>query len=204
MWLVCTRISSLCRSYVLICHSYVLVCQLYVTRMYSYVIHMFVYGFTTTLLTHCFGYSSNLEVKELTSHCKIWGDNIETVGEITVLVKFSTKGEKILGSLIEMLRGYKKMKLLVITRGPWINYMQRVRQLEEGVFKISSLTIAAYNSCGKMSRRNFNQRSHSVKSVQIRSTSWSVFSCIRTEYRKIQTRNNSVFGHFSRSEHDQG
>ena len=26
---------------------------------------------------------------------------------------------------------------------------------------------------------------------------WSVVSCIRTEYRKIQTRNNSVFGHFS-------
>ena len=29
---------------------------------------------------------------------------------------------------------------------------------------------------------------------------WSVFSCIRTEYRKIRTRKNSVFGHFSRSE----
>ena len=28
---------------------------------------------------------------------------------------------------------------------------------------------------------------------------WSVFSCIRTEYRKIPTRKNSVFGHFSRS-----
>ena len=119
MWLVCTRISSLCHSYVIVCHSYVLVCQLYVTRMYSYVIHMsLVCDFTMTLLTHCFGYSSSLEVKELTSHCKIQGDNIETVGEITVLVKFSTKGEKILGSMIEMLRGYKKMKLLAITRGP--------------------------------------------------------------------------------------
>ena len=52
-----------------------------------------------------------------------------------------------------------------------------------------------------------------MKSVQIRSYFWSVFSCIRTEYgdlrlnlriqyeyRKIRTRNNSVFGHFSRSE----
>ena len=29
---------------------------------------------------------------------------------------------------------------------------------------------------------------------------WSVFSCIWTEYRKIQTRNNSVLGHISRSE----
>ena len=37
---------------------------------------------------------------------------------------------------------------------------------------------------------------HCVKSVQIRSYLWSVFSFIRTEYRKIRTRNNSVFGHF--------
>ena len=40
---------------------------------------------------------------------------------------------------------------------------------------------------------------HCLKSVQIRSYFWSVFSCIRTEYRKIRNRNNSVFGHFSRS-----
>ena len=37
---------------------------------------------------------------------------------------------------------------------------------------------------------------HCVKSVQIRSYFWSVFSFIRTEYRKIWTRKNSVFGHF--------
>ena len=53
---------------------------------------------------------------------------------------------------------------------------------------------------------------HRVKSVQIRSFCWSVFSCIWTEYGeilrisriqskfgKIQTRKNSVFEHFSRS-----
>ena len=28
---------------------------------------------------------------------------------------------------------------------------------------------------------------------------WSAFSCIQSEYRKIRTRNNYVFGHFSRS-----
>ena len=38
-----------------------------------------------------------------------------------------------------------------------------------------------------------------VKSVQLRSYFWSVFSCIQSGYRKIQTRNNSVVGHFSRS-----
>ena len=42
-----------------------------------------------------------------------------------------------------------------------------------------------------------NQR---VKSVQIPSFFWSVFSCIHSEDRKIRNRKNSVFGHFSRSE----
>ena len=40
---------------------------------------------------------------------------------------------------------------------------------------------------------------HCMKSVQIRSFSWSVFSRFRTEYGKIKTRKNSVFGHFSHS-----
>ena len=47
---------------------------------------------------------------------------------------------------------------------------------------------------------------HCVKSVQIRSYFWSVFSCIRTEfspntetYGPEITPYNSVFGHFSRS-----
>ena len=39
---------------------------------------------------------------------------------------------------------------------------------------------------------------HCVKIVQIRSYFWSVSSCIRTQYRKIRTRNNSVLGQFSR------
>ena len=39
-----------------------------------------------------------------------------------------------------------------------------------------------------------------MKSVQIRSFFWSLFSCIQSEYRNRRTRNNSVFGHFSRSD----
>ena len=35
-----------------------------------------------------------------------------------------------------------------------------------------------------------------MKSVQLRSFFWSLFSCFRTEYRKIRTRKNSEFGHF--------
>ena len=52
---------------------------------------------------------------------------------------------------------------------------------------------------------------HYVKSVQIRSFFWSLFSCIWTEYgdllriqykyKKLRTGKNSVFGHFSRSVH---
>ena len=38
-----------------------------------------------------------------------------------------------------------------------------------------------------------------MKIVQIRSYFWSAFFRIQSEYRKIRTRNNSVFGHFSRS-----
>ena len=40
---------------------------------------------------------------------------------------------------------------------------------------------------------------HCVKCVQIQIFFWSVFSCIQSEHRKIQTRKNSVFGHFLRS-----
>ena len=40
---------------------------------------------------------------------------------------------------------------------------------------------------------------HCVKSVQIWSFFWSIFSCINSEYRKIRARKNSVSGHFSRS-----
>ena len=43
---------------------------------------------------------------------------------------------------------------------------------------------------------------HCMKSIQSRSFFWSVFSCIRTEYRKIRTRKNSGFGHFSRTNHN--
>ena len=48
----------------------------------------------------------------------------------------------------------------------------------------------------KMSQR-CSSNWHYVKSAQIRSFFWSVFSCIQSEYRKIPTRKNSTFGHFS-------
>ena len=44
------------------------------------------------------------------------------------------------------------------------------------------------------------QSIYCVKSVQIRSFSWFVFPFIQSEYRKIRTRKNFVFGHFSHSD----
>ena len=57
---------------------------------------------------------------------------------------------------------------------------------------------------------------HCVKSVQIQSIFWSVFSFIRTKYRDLRSKSpysvriqenadqtNSVFGHFSSSEEDE-
>ena len=51
---------------------------------------------------------------------------------------------------------------------------------------------------GSHVRRSQNT-DYCVKSIQIRRFFWSVFSRIRTEYGKIRTRKNSVYGHFSRS-----
>ena len=44
-------------------------------------------------------------------------------------------------------------------------------------------------------------KNHWMKSVQIRGFFWSVFSCIRTEYRKIWTRKSPSL-YTSRSEHN--
>ena len=44
-------------------------------------------------------------MKDLTSDCKLLGDTIGTVGEITVLVKFSPKREKMLGDINENVEG---------------------------------------------------------------------------------------------------
>ena len=52
-------------------------------------------------------------------------------------------------------------------------------------------------SCNKM--RRITCHFHCVKSAQMWSFFWSMFSCIQCEYRKKWTRNNSVFEHFPRS-----
>ena len=79
------------------------------------------------------------------------------VGEITVIVKFPPKREKMLGSLIESVEGVEEEETVnnkresldkLCTHYIYINY-QRTERSEQGVFKRSSLITAAYNSCGK-------------------------------------------------------
>ncbi len=55
------------------------------------------------LVTHCHGHS--LAVKDLAQTTKILDNTMGTVGEICVLVKFSPKREKMLGSIQENIEG---------------------------------------------------------------------------------------------------
>ena len=57
------------------------------------------------LATHCHGHSLSLAVKSLTKECPILRDNMGTVGEICVLVKYSPKREKMLGKIIDNIEG---------------------------------------------------------------------------------------------------
>ena len=71
-------------------------------------------------------------------------------------------------------------------------------------WRIRTIQTFKYKKFLLKSRQNRKLRQilripHCVKSVQIRSYFWSIISCICTEYTKIRTTNNSIFGHFSRS-----
>ena len=57
------------------------------------------------IVTHCHGHSLSLAIKDLTSSCEVLSNTMGTVGEICVLVKYSPKREKMLGSLDEMIEG---------------------------------------------------------------------------------------------------
>ena len=57
-------------------------------------------------------------------------------------------------------------------------------------------TVYCNNDKQFRSQSNFRLVNHCVKSVQIRRFFWSVFSCIQSEYRKIQTRKLLYFDTF--------
>ena len=57
------------------------------------------------IITQCHGHSLSLAVKDLTSSCPVLSNTMGTAGEICILVKYSAKREKILGSLDEVTEG---------------------------------------------------------------------------------------------------
>ena len=57
------------------------------------------------IITHCHGHSLSLAVKDFTSSCPVLSNTMGTAGEICILVKYSPKREKILGSLYEITEG---------------------------------------------------------------------------------------------------
>ena len=71
-----------------------------------------------------------------------------------------------------------------------VNFEHILHLVLVGVFL---LTLSKYLSA------KFRGIFHDVKSVQIRSSFWSVFSVIRTEYGKIRNRRNYVSRHFPRN-----
>ena len=81
-------------------------------------------------------------------------------------------------------------------RSVYLNLVSWIRKTAIAVVS-SKKKITVFDQLLPIWKRLFLQ---CVKSVQIRSFFWSVFSCIRTVYRKMRTRKNSVYGHFSPNE----
>ena len=75
-----------------------------------------------------------------------------------------------------------------ILLGPFLNILSQMRI--QGQYCTRHKIFQKYSP-------SISSIQHCVKCVQIRSFFWSVFPRIRTEYGKIRTRKNSVFGHFS-------
>ena len=76
-----------------------------------------------------------------------------------------------------------------------------------------TMICSIHNNKKAFAKQDHDEVIHYVKSVQIRSFFWSVLSCVYTEYgdllvnlriqseyKKIQTRKNSIFRHFSHSD----
>ena len=60
--------------------------------------------------THCHGHFLSLSVKDLISSCDVLSNTMGTVEKICVLVKYSPKRVKILGSLYDIIEGETNSK----------------------------------------------------------------------------------------------
>ena len=98
----------------------------------------------------------------------------------------------------------------LLTFNYWSNQMEKLfeffislRVTNSQLFVFVFTHLSGYFYTGVTVSKYSPEKSHCVKSVPMRSFFWSVFSYIWTKYRKIRTRKNSVFGHFSRIEYSQ-
>lgn len=67
------------------------------------------------LETHCHGHSLNLSVKDVTSKSEILHNTMGTVSELTILIKFSPKRERLLGDIQANIEGVEEDLSRVIT-----------------------------------------------------------------------------------------
>ena len=120
-----------------------------------------------------------------------------TKNEIFHLLKKSLMDNFIFCAISDHHKLIGTMLRYVFAKGKFNNMFYRCyKNFENGKFeeeiKNPLVPMSGFESFHLAFKFNLNQFQY-VKSVQIRSYFWSVFSCIRT-------RNNSVFGHFSRSD----
>ena len=95
--------------------------------------------------------------------------------------------------LISEICNWWQVTLMQVASNDWIcNMWQVISNIKKKKFYSEKRLVLKWGTGGFYN--------HCVKNVQIRSYFWSVFSCIWTQYRKIRNRNNSLFGHFSRSD----
>ena len=95
-------------------------------------------------------------------------------------------------------RGYKKGALTWnrLIRFSFLSYLQNQFFFNSAFF----CTVMMFIWSIKWNSHKESLAIHCIKSVEIRSYFCYIFFCIWTEYRKIRTRKNFVFGHFSRSD----
>ena len=97
-------------------------------------------------------------------------------------------------------------KDLISFRFPPTIYIKTFLILNESQSKFITQNTLIFTKCltfcilnGTTHRTIIPDHPHCVKSVQIRSFFWFVFSCIYSKYRKVHTGKISVYGHFSGS-----
>ena len=69
--------------------------------------------------THCHYHSLNLSIKDVTRSSKMLSDVMDTAGEISVLIKFSLKRERLLENLKEQIKNSEQITPNKITTTRW-------------------------------------------------------------------------------------